>query len=286
MPLVDGRAALQPAFEAGYAVGSFNAPSIDFVHAIIEAATAERSPVIVSLATTQFQFLEPEVIAPAVRWLAESAPVPVVLNLDHGDGVEAAVRSIRCGFTAVMYDGSHASYGENVRETREVVRIAHAVGVSVEAELGRVGGKEEGTGLGVADSAWFTEPAQAEDFVRATGIDFLAVAIGNAHGLYKGEPKLDFERLAQLRDRTGIPLVLHGGSGISDDDFRRAASMGVSKINFFTEVSRRRTARVRECLANDPEAIHLQPMLLKARTAIRGAVARQMRVFGSSGQTA
>ena len=284
MPLVEGRAVLRPAFEMGYAVGSFNAQSFDFIYAIIEAATAERSPVIISLAESHFCFFDPEVVAPAVRWLAERAPVPLVLNLDHGTSVETAVRAIRAGFTAVMFDGSQLPYDENTRETREVVRVAHAAGVSVEAELGRVGGSEDDTGLGVAHAEWFTDPAQAEDFVGATGVDFLAVAIGNAHGLYKGEPKLDFERLAEIKRKVQIPLVLHGGSGISDDDFRRAASLGISKINFFTEVSRNRTARIRELLAADPEAIHIGPMLLDARATIREIYVHQMRVFGSAGR--
>lgn len=164
-----------------------------------------------------------------MKFEAARHAIPVVLNLDHGLHFESVVQALRLGFSSVMFDGSTLGYEENVRQTREVVKMCHAVGVSVEAELGAVGGDEGGALYGHADESLFTDPQLARDFVDRTGIDALAVAIGNAHGKYRGEPKLDFPRLDAIRQQAAIPLVLHGGSGISDADFRRAIELGIHK---------------------------------------------------------
>ena len=184
-----------------------------------------------------------------------------------------------------MFDGSTLGYEENVRQTREVVKMCHAVGVSVEAELGAVGGDEGGALYGHADESLFTDPQLARDFVDRTGIDALAVAIGNAHGKYRGEPKLDFPRLDAICQQAAIPLVLHGGSGISDADFRRAIELGIHKINFYTGMSQAALAAVEARMAHrQPMYDEFAELLLAVEAAISDAVAQQMRIFGSAGQ--
>ena len=283
MGLVNLNDMLQHGYRHGYAVGSFNVVSLEFLNGVLEAAEKKRSPIIVSIAESHFKYIDIEQIAPVVEHMAQNASVPVVLNLDHGESLETVIRTLRCGFSAVMFDGSKLPFEENVEQTALIVKVAHAVGVSVEAELGQVGGAEGGSGLAVARREFFTDPDEARVFVERTGVDALAVAIGNAHGLYKGEPELDFERLEALREATGIPLVLHGGSGISDDDFRRAAHLGISKINFFTEMSREATERVKRMLSEDPAIIGLQDLLYGAKETIKEVVAERIEVFGSAG---
>jgi fructose-bisphosphate aldolase class II len=183
-----------------------------------------------------------------------------------------------------MFDGSKLSYEENIRQTAEVVKICHAAGISVEAELGAVGGAEGGALEGAADPRLFTDPGQAADFVRRTGIDALAVAIGNAHGKYKGTPKLDFDRLERIRATAGIPLVLHGGSGIPDDDFRRAISLGIAKINFYTGMSQAALEATAEALKATGKSYNDYPEVLRAvKENVSRVVSGQMDVFGSSG---
>ena len=232
MALISLAQGLAHAQQHGYALGAFNVLDTHFLRALFQAAEQQRSPFIINLAEVHFKYVSLDHLVAAIRCEAARHAIPVVLNLDHGLHFEAVVQAVRLGFTSVMFDGSGLSYDENVRQTQEVVKLCHAVGVSVEAELGAVGGDEGGALTGEADSAKFTDPALAADFVQSTGIDCLAVAIGNAHGKYKGEPRLDFDRLAAIRSAAGIPLVLHGGSGISDADFRRAITLGIHKINF------------------------------------------------------
>ena len=184
-----------------------------------------------------------------------------------------------------MFDGSTLEYEENIRQTREVVKMCHAVGVSVEAELGAVGGDEGGALYGHADESLFTDPMMARDFVDRTGIDALAVAIGNAHGKYKGEPLLDFPRLDTIRQQAAIPLVLHGGSGISDDDFKRAIELGIHKINFYTGMSQAALSAVETRMANrQPLYDEFAELLLGIEEAITDTVSEQMRIFGSAGR--
>lgn len=282
MALVSLKQILDEALQAGYAVGSFNVVSLDSLQGILEAATQLRSPVILSLAEVHFKYVDLDAIVPVIRQAAERAPVPVALHLDHGLSLEAAMRCFRLGFTSLMFDGSALPYEENVARTAEIVRVAHSVGVTVEAELGRVGGGGEGGAEPAeADQAYFTDPEQAADFVRRTGVDALAVAVGSVHGLYKGKPRLDFPRLSAISRGTGIPLVLHGGSGIPDEDIRRAISLGIAKINVYTEMSMQATERIRQKVA-DPKVISFPDLLLLARQGIRETVTEKVRVFGSA----
>jgi len=281
MGLINTVELLAHAEKHAYAVGAFNVINLDFLNGILEAAEEERSPVILNIAEVHFPYVNIEQITPAIRHMADKACVPVVLNLDHGLSLETVIRALRCGFSAVMFDASKKPLEQNIEETRLVVKMAHAVGVSVEAELGRVGGAEGGEKTAKAKREFFTDPAEAERFVAETGVDALAVSVGNVHGFYAGEPELDFGLISELKKRTGIPLVLHGGSGISDDDFRRAVSLGMSKINFFTEMSKEATDRVRELISSSPD-IMIPDFLREAKQRIKEVVIGRMRVFGSS----
>lgn len=285
MPLISLAEGLKHARVHQYALGAFNVLDTHFLRALFAAAKQQRSPFIINIAEVHFKYLSLDTLVEAVKYEAARHDIPVVLNLDHGLHFEAVVQALRLGFTSVMFDGSTLDYEENVRQTREVVKMCHAVGVSVEGELGAVGGDKGGALYGHADEAFFTDPEKARDFVDRTGIDALAVAIGNAHGKYKGEPKLDFTRLEAIRQQTALPLVLHGGSGISDADFRRAISLGIHKINFYTGMSQAALAAVDKSMAaRDQIYDEFAELMLSIEQAITDIVAEQMRIFGSEGK--
>ncbi|KTR50503.1 hypothetical protein NS303_01520 [Pantoea ananatis] len=285
MALISLAQGLAHAQKQGYALGAFNVLDTHFLRALFAAAEQQRSPFIINIAEVHFKYVTLDQLVEAIKFEAAKHAIPMVLNLDHGLHFEAVMQAIRLGFTSVMFDGSTLSYEENIRQTREVVKAAHAVGVSVEAELGAVGGDEGGALFGEADSEKFTDPRLAAEFVRETGIDTLAVAIGNAHGKYKGEPKLDFDRLAAIREQTGVPLVLHGGSGISDADFRRAISLGIHKINFYTGMSQAALDAVERSLASrNTRYDEFAELLMAVENAICDTVMQQMKIFGSVGQ--
>ena len=285
MPLISLKQGLAAAKAGSYALGAFNVLDTHFLNALMAAAHTKRSPFIINIAEVHFKYVQLDSLVAAIKAEAHKTDLPIVLNLDHGLHFEAVVQALRLGFTSVMFDGSSLSYEENIRQTKEIVRMCHAVGVSVEAELGAVGGDEGGALYGEADARFFTDPAKAQDFVQKTGIDALAVAIGNAHGKYKGEPKLDFERLQNIRHSAGIPLVLHGGSGISEADFKRAISLGIHKINFYTGMSQAALSSIQNALAHPNEKYdQLGMLLVDMEHAIEGAVAQQMDIFGSAGK--
>jgi len=285
MALVSLGTILDKAYRKGYAVGAFNVINLTFLEAIIQAARESRSPVILNIAEVHFPFVRLEHIAPVVKRMAEEESFDIALNLDHGLTMSAIERAISNGFTSIMFDGSHLDFEENVKQTREVAELCHRRGISLEAELGAVGGAEGGGLTGSADPAKFTDVEQAREFVRATGVDALAVAIGNSHGRYKGPPQLDFERLKALRDAAGIPLVLHGGSGISAEDFKKAISLGIAKINFFTGMSDAALQATREYLDGAGEKYNDYPLMINAvKEKVAQTVTEQMQIFGSAGQ--
>ncbi|MEA2062914.1 MAG: class II fructose-bisphosphate aldolase [Gemmatimonadota bacterium] len=285
MPLVSLKEVLDSAQKGKYAVGSFNVISLEFANAILKAAEQEKSPVILSIGEAHFPYIDIEQIAPVIIRLAAKSSVPVVLNLDHGESVGTAVKAIRCGFTSVMIDLSGRPYEENTAETALITRIAHEVGVSVEAELGMIGGGGEGNYTpSAATPEFFTDPDLACEFVRHTGVDALAVSVGNVHGFYHGEPKLDFDLISRLRRAVPVPLVLHGGSGISDDDFRRAISLGMCKVNFFTGMSQSAVLAVKESMKSSDRFLGFEELLSRAGAAVTEVVSGRMRVFGSSGK--
>ncbi len=289
MPLVPLAPVLEHAAKNRYAVGAFNVINLDFAETILETAARLRSPVIMSIAELHFPYVNLENICPSLRDMAARADVPVVLNLDHGKSLDSIARAIDNGFTAVMIDGSSLDFEENVRLTSEVVAYANPKGVGVEAELGGVLGHESATGQGEANPDLFTNVEQAREFVQRTKVNALAVAVGNAHGRYKLEPKLDFDRIEQLANATQIPLVLHGGSGLPDDALRTAIGLGICKLNYYTEMAMAAFGTIKDRLANAPETYgpgHSDyPILFKAvKDRVGQEVASRMHVYGSVGK--
>ena len=288
MPLVTMREVLADAANKHYAVGSFNAIDVNLLRGLIAAAEQESSPVIINLGQGQFRFTPPEIIAPIMVQMAKAASVPVVIHLDHGKDVETCVRALRLGFSSVMYDGSALSFEENLANTREVIKIARHYGASVEAEIGKVGNAETGDEE-ISDEAQaaaedqLTTPEQAKLFADSAELDALAVAFGTAHGIYHGEPKLDFERLQAIHQQVSVPLVMHGGSGLDDSIYGEAIACGISKINYFTTMSHDVGIKCRQTLSRGSEAFYHEAVLT-AVDATREHAARIMRVFGSSGK--
>ncbi|MBN1902509.1 class II fructose-bisphosphate aldolase [Candidatus Sumerlaeota bacterium] len=284
MALVNLRDVLMDARKNRYAVGSFNVVDLISLEAILEAAVEKMSPVILSIAEVHFKYVNLENITPAIKDVAKRASIPAVLHLDHGESFQAVMRALRAGFTSIMFDGSKLSFKENIEKTAEVVQMCHAVGVSVEAELGHIGGAEGGSGGATAPpQEFYTKVDEAVDFVRNTGVDALAVAIGTAHGLYKGKPQLDFNRLSQLNDALGIPLVLHGGTGLSIEDFHECIDRGVGKINFYTGMSVAAMDKIKAKLRENPDFYDYPGALLEAKAGIRETVKKQLEIFRTSG---
>lgn len=281
--LVSGKELFQDAKKGGYAIGAFNLNNMEILQAIIEAAEEEKSPVFLQASQGGISYAGIEYIASMAKVAAEKASVPVALNLDHGTSFTQTVQCIRHGFSAVMIDGSQLPYEENIAITQKVIEIAHPNGVSVEAELGKIGGVEDDIVVDAAD-ATFTDPAEAADFVKRTNVDALAIAIGTAHGVYKGEPKLDFKRLEEIAAATDVPLVLHGASGVSDEAIRQAVPHGISKINIDTELRIAFSKAIHEVLAKNPNEIDPRKMLGPAREAMKEVVKTKMRLFGSAGR--
>lgn len=287
MSMLNLRDILATAQSRRFAVGAFNAIDSNFIDAVFAAARDTQSPVIINMAEVHLPYIDMEAASAYIRAKAERAGIPVCLNLDHGLTLPTVERAIACGFTSVMFDGSHLPYADNLAQTRHVVELCHAHGISVEGELGAVGGDESGALESQADQALYTDTAQAQDFVANTGIDALAVAIGNTHGKYHGDPKLDFERLAAIRDSVNIPLVLHGGSGISEADFRRTISLGICKINFFTGMSQTAMHTLRHAVTSedvDKKYHYYLMMMADMQRDITATVSKQMRIFGSTDQ--
>jgi len=275
MPLQSMVPMLKKAQTEGYAVGLFNAHSLEGIMAILEAATEQRSPVIVA------PFLVPRRAAVAlIRELAADLPVPVAIELDHGRDFGAVMECIRAGFTDVMIDASTQPYEENVALTQKVVEAGHAVGVGVEAEIGHVGRGEDYADVD-ARRATLTRPEDAARFAADTGVDLLAVAIGSAHGLYKGEPELDLERLRQIRAVVDVPLGLHGGSGLSSEDFQAAIAGGICKVNIYTNMALAAVDAMRESLADT--RVNYIGAQRAIQEAIKQVVVHCMQVFGSVG---
>lgn len=246
--LVNMNDILLPAQKNGYGVGFFNAVNMEMARAVIETAEELQMPVMVGTAEILLPAMDLAHVASYLIPLAKNASVPVCVHYDHGLTFERCMEAIELGFTSIMYDCSTEDYETNVRKVAEMVAICHAKGITVEGELGHVG-DNEGAGKLENPSDYYTDPAMAEDFVRRTGVDSLAVAVGNAHGDYKFPPKLDFDRISAIAKATGVPLVLHGGSGLSDEDFKLAVKRGVCKVNIFTDIDKAGKAGVEEGIA-------------------------------------
>lgn len=278
MSLVTSKQMLIDAREGGYAVGAFNIENMEMVKAIIAGAEELDAPVIlqVSESTSKYGSLETYVALVAVE--AEKTHIPVALHLDHGTSFEIAEAAINAGFTAVMIDGSKLSYEDNLDLTKRVVDVAKEKGVVVEGELGKVGGKA-GDVITAEDTN--TDPVQAKEFVEKTGIDSLAVAIGTSHGFYKGTPVLDKERISQLKEATEAPLVMHGASGLSEEDIRDCAARGIAKINFATELRVAYTDAMRKLLSANPDIYDPKKPGKAAMDAVKEIVKSRIIMCGS-----
>ncbi|UFJ40203.1 class II fructose-1,6-bisphosphate aldolase [Brevibacillus humidisoli] len=281
MPLVPMTAFIEDSRKQRYAVGQFNLNNLEFTQAITEAAMEEKSPVIFGVSEGAMRYMGLDFTVAMAKAAAERAGVPIALHLDHGSSFEVVMKCIRAGFSSVMFDGSHYPFEENIRLTKQVVEAAHAVGVSVEGELGTIGGVEDDLAVDEADAA-LAKPEEAIRFWEETKVDYVAIAVGTAHGMYKGEPKIHFDIIEEVAKNIGAPIVLHGGSGVPDEAIKKSISLGVGKINVNTENQVACTETIRKVLADKPNEIDPRKYLGPAREAIKEVVKEKMRLFGSS----
>ena len=303
--LVTNKEVLSVASAGGYAVGAFNINNMEILQAIVETAAEEKSPLIISASPSAIKYAGLDYITGMVKAAAKLNPsIPMTLHLDHGKDIETVTMCINGGFTSVMIDGSHLDFEGNIAMTKYVVELARSKDVSVEAELGKLV-SQEATAEGAEDP--YTDPDSAVEFVDRTGVDSLAVAIGTSHGAYKfkGDVRLDFERLKDIRKNLDIPLVLHGASGvpswivekatkygaelsgakgIPDEHIKKAISLGIAKINIDTDLRLAFTGSVREVLVNSPKVFDPRKILGPAKKNIKRVVQEKMRLFGSSGK--
>lgn len=279
MALVTLKEILDAANKGGYAVAAFDALDHASAEAVIAAAEELKRPVILMLPEAGLIFVDPDVFMRFLAARAGEASVPIALELDHGKGVDVIMKAIECGFTSVMIDGSALPNEENAAITQKVVESAHAAGVSVEGEIGHVGGGEGGLDGCTADESMYTRPEDAKAFAEATGVDALAVAFGTVHGIYKGEPRLDLERLSAIKKTVTVPLVMHGGSGVSEADFLRAIEAGINKINLFTEISMAAAAKSAEYAQARGNRLHFAEMVYTARMEVFGIAKKYIQLF-------
>lgn len=273
---------LLPAKEKKYAVGLFNAVNVELAKGIIAAAEATQSPVIIGTAEVLFPYGPLEEVAYYLIPMAKKANVPVVVHLDHGLQKESCLKALELGFSSIMYDCSTDPYEVNVEKVREMAEIAHSYGATIEGELGHVGNNPDSAEGDADPTSFFTDPALAKDYVERTGVDALAISVGNAHGAYKLPPKLDFERIRTIASEVKVPLVLHGGSGLTDDDFRKAIHDGISKVNIFTDINvAAAEAAAREF--NSGKGKGLTDLILPAVDAIKQECEKKMTLFSSCG---
>lgn len=280
--IVNMNEVLLPAKEKKYAVGLFNAVNVELTKGIIAAAEATCSPVIIGTAEVLFPYGPLEEVSYYLIPMAKKANVPVVVHLDHGLQKESCLKALELGFSSIMYDCSTDPYEVNVEKVREMAEIAHSYGATIEGELGHVGNNPDSAEGDADPTSFFTDPALAKDYVERTGVDALAISVGNAHGAYKLPPKLDFERIRTIAREVKVPLVLHGGSGLTDDDFRRAIHDGISKVNIFTDINvAAAEAAVREF--NSGKGKGLTDLILPAVDAIKQECEKKMTLFSSCG---
>ncbi|MDT2660015.1 class II fructose-bisphosphate aldolase [Enterococcus hulanensis] len=280
---------LKDAKEKKYAVGAFNVPNLEAIRAVIQAAEELGSPVILQHAEVHENLISLDEIGPIMLQYARAAKVPVAVHLDHGASFEMCVKAIRLGFTSVMYDASSKEYEVNLAESKEIVKIAHAVGVSVEAELGHIFTSAVGGGEGRgSDSSEdyedledvYTDPDLAKAFVEETGVDCLAIGFGTVHGIYLKEPKLDLNRILQIKEKIDVPFVMHGGSGVSEENYRTAIKNGICKINYYTYMNKAAGKVLQEELENfSGDSVFFDELSLSATEAMKNNVKAAMEIF-------
>ena len=283
MPLVPMTEFLPQAKQKRFAVGQFNINNLEFTQAITEAGMEENSPLIFGVSEGAMRYIGLDYVIAIAKTAADTSGLPIALHLDHGSSFDVVMKCIQAGFSSVMFDGSHYPFEENIRLTQEVVKAAHAVGVSVEGELGTIGGVEDDLSVDESDAA-LARPEEAIRFYEETKVDALAIAVGTAHGMYKGEPKIRFDIIEEVSLQVEAPIVLHGGSGVPDAAIQHAISLGVGKINVNTESQVACTKKIRELLGNDEAMIDPRKYLGPARDAIKEVVKQKIRLFGSNNQ--
>jgi fructose-bisphosphate aldolase class II len=273
-----------PQAKAGkYAVGQFNMNNLEFAQAITEAAMELKSPLIFGVSEGALKYMGIEYTVALAEASAKKSGLPIALHLDHGSSFDVAMKCIRAGFSSVMFDGSHHSFEENIRLTKEIVKAAHAMGVSVEGELGTIGGTEDDISVDEANAA-LAKPEEAIRFYEETGVDALAIAVGTAHGVYAGEVKIHYDIIEKVASAMPISIVLHGGSGVPDDMIQKAIAAGVTKINVNTENQVAATAAIREVLNKDAKVYDPRKYLVPARKAMVEVVKSKIQLFGSAGK--
>lgn len=278
MAFVNAKELLIKADKEGYAVGAFNVENMEMVMAVVKAAEEMNAPAILQTTPSTVKYAGLPMYYANVKAAAENASVPIALHLDHGSSFELAMQALRCGYTSIMIDGSQKSFEENVAISKMVVDACSPSGIPVEAELGKVGGKEDDM---ECDTPGYTEPQDAMEFVKKTGISSLAVAIGTAHGIYKGEPKLDLERLSEIRKLVSIPLVLHGASGVPDETVKECIRRGISKVNFATELRIAYSDGVKKYLEENPKVFDPKKYGVVGMECVTKVVKEKIEICGS-----
>lgn len=279
MALVNSKELLLDAQKNHYAVGAFNVENMEMMQAVIAAAEAENAPVILQTTPSTLRYADTSLYSAMAKAVAEKASVTVAIHLDHGSSFDLCEKAAKDGYTSLMIDGSKLSLDENIALTKKVVDMAKAYDAcpTVEAELGKLGGKEDDVEVKEGEDTC-TDPAEAIRFVEETGIDSLAVAIGTAHGFYKGTPKLEFERLAEIRNCVSVPLVLHGSSGIPDEDVKKAIALGICKVNFATELRVAYSEAVKKHIADDPSVYDPKKYGAMGREAVTELVRHRIQI--------
>lgn len=283
MYIISTKAMLNKAQQEGYAVPAFNIHNLETLQVVVETAAELRSPLIVAGTPGTFSYAGTGNIVAIAGDLAKTFNQPLAIHLDHHEQLADIQSKVLIGVRSVMIDGSHHPFATNIELVKKVTDYCHRYDVSVEAELGRLGGQEDDLVVEGKD-ALYTNPEQAFEFVRQTGIDSLAVAIGTAHGLYAAEPKLDFDRLEEIRQRVNIPLVLHGASGLSADDIRRAISLGICKVNVATELKIAFSGALKSYLASHPDASDPRHYMVPAKVAMKEVVRKVIADCGCEGK--
>ncbi len=283
MPLVTTKDMLQDAQNRGYAVGAFNANNMEMAQGIIRAAEEENAPVIVQVSHGAAEYAGIEEMAAVIKVLANKTPIPVALHLDHGMNYVVNMLCLRAGFTSLMFDGSKLSFEDNVRITSEVVKAAHAIGVPVEAELGKV--PKDPNEVKIEDlPKYMTKPDEAEEFVEKTNVDSLAIAVGSVHKMKIQKAQLDIERIKKIREIVSLPLVLHGASGVTDEAVSQAIEAGISKINVHTHLAKAFTKKIRQILIDKDDIADIRKYMDQGRQALAAEVKSKIRLFGANGK--
>ena len=282
MSLVTTTELLKNAQEGNYAIGAFNVENMEMVMAVIQAAEELNSPVILQTTPSTVKYAGLDYYLANAKVAAERASIPVSMHLDHGSSFELAMQALRTGYTSIMIDGSHESFEDNIALSKAVVDASRPSCIPVEAELGKVGGKEDD--LDGGEGSAYTDPMEAKIFVERTGVSSLAIAIGTAHGLYKGEPKLDLDRLSEIREVVSVPLVLHGGSGIPDETIIESIKRGICKVNYATELRIAYSEGVKKVLNENPETIDPKKYGAEGLKCVKEFVKQKIVVCGSNGK--